>query len=190
LLSSRSLKMLALGLTVLVAGCDRQSDKAAQPQESQGPAAAPAQTGQVDRSHKGSELPDFLLKDPAGKELQLKSLKGQPLLINLWATWCAPCVAELPQLDALARRHAGKLKVLTVNQDNEKLDKVAPFLAERGGKALEPWLNPDNSLAFQFGADTFPVTILYDAEGREVWRIMGSHDWSDSAADGLVAEAR
>ena len=65
-------------------------------------------------------MPDFQLKDPAGKELNLASLKGKPLLINLWATWCAPCVAELPQLDKLAGDHPG-LKVLTVNQDMDKL---------------------------------------------------------------------
>jgi thiol-disulfide isomerase/thioredoxin len=63
-------------------------------------------------------LPDFLLTDPAGKELRLTDLKGKPLLINLWATWCAPCVAELPALDKLAGTLDGKVKVLSVNQDS------------------------------------------------------------------------
>ena len=194
LLSSRSLKLIALGCAVLLAGCDRQSGGEAQPQAS--PAAivsavvpAPANAGLVDRSHKGSALPDFTLKDLAGKELQLASLKGKPLLINLWATWCAPCVAELPQLDKLAAAHPG-LKVLTVNQDMDKLGSVAPFLKARGGGRLEPWLNPDNSLTFQFGADTLPATILYDSAGREVWRTVGGRDWNTADTAALLAEAQ
>lgn len=137
----------------------------------------------------GSQLPDFQLKDPAGGELNLASLKGKPALINLWATWCAPCVAELPQLDQLAAENPG-IKVLTVNQDMDKLDKVAAFLAEKGGAKLEPWINPDNSLTFQFGAATLPATVYYDASGREVWRIIGPRDWLDAEAKALIAEAR
>ena len=134
-------------------------------------------------------MPDFQLKDPAGKELNLASLKGKPVLINLWATWCAPCVAELPQLDAIAASHPG-LRVLTVNQDTAKLDSVAPFLKARGVTRLEPWLNPDNSLTFQFGAETLPATVLYDAAGHEVWRTVGGRDWASADTAALLAEAQ
>lgn len=185
MLLSRSLKFLALGCAMLVAGCDRESAQQAQPQV-QG--AAPAQAGAIDRSRKGSLLPDFQLKDPSGKELNLASLKGKPVLINLWATWCAPCVAELPQLNQLAAGNPA-IRVLAVNQDMDKLDRVAPFLAEKGGKALEPWLNPDNSLAFQFGAETLPATVFYDAEGREVWRVVGERNWLGEDTKALLAEA-
>lgn len=186
MLSSRSLKSVALGCAVLLAGCDRESGQKAQPAAS---TAAPVQAGQIDRSHKGSQLPDFQLKDPAGKELNLASLKVKPLLINLWATWCAPCVAELPQLDKLAASNPG-IKVLTVNQDMDKLDRVAPFLAQKGGTSLEPWLNPDMSLAFQYGFETYPATIYYDAAGREVWRIQGERDWTGEDTKSLLAEAK
>ena len=196
LLSSPSLKLVAPGCALfacalLLAGCDRQSGDKAQPPANAAQSVTPAApvAGKVDRSHKGSALPDFQLKDPAGKELNLASLKGKPLLINLWATWCAPCVAELPQLDQIAANHPG-LKVLTVNQDMDKLDKVAPFLKARGVTRLEPWLNPDNSLTFQFGADTLPVTILYDSAGHEVWRIVGGRDWTGADTAALLAEAR
>jgi thiol-disulfide isomerase/thioredoxin len=185
-LLSRSLTILALGCAILLGGCDRESGGQAQPQAS---SAAPLAAGAIDRSRKGSELPDFQLKDPAGKELNLASLKGKPVLINLWATWCAPCVAELPQLNQLAADNPG-IKVLTVNQDMDKLDKVAPFLAAKGGKNLEPWLNPDNSLAFQFEAGTLPATVYYDAEGREVWRVMGERTWTGEDTKALLAEAR
>lgn len=176
---------------MLLAGCDRQSADKAQPPAATNTAVTPAApvAGGVDRSHKGSALPDFQLKDPAGKELSLASLKGKPVLINLWATWCAPCVAELPQLDAIAASNPG-LKVLTVNQDTTKLEGVAPFLKARGVTRLEPWLNPDNSLTFQFGAETLPATVLYDAAGHEVWRIVGGRDWASADTAALLAEAR
>ena len=183
---SRSLKIVALGCALLLAGCDRQSGDKAQPQAS---SAAAAEVGKIDRSHKGSQVPDFQLKDPAGKELNFASLKGKPVLINLWATWCAPCVAELPQLNQLAIDNPA-IRVLTVNQDMDKLEKVPAFLTQKGGAKLEPWLNPDNSLTFQFGAETLPATVYYDASGSEVWRIVGPREWLDAETKALLAEAK
>ncbi len=145
--------------------------------------------GTFDRSHKGSQLPDFVLKDPAGKDLRLASLKGKPLLINLWATWCAPCVAELPALDQLAGQSAASLKVLTVNQDMGKPEAVAPFLKTRGVTKLEPWLDPEGELAMHYNVQTLPTTIYYDAQGREVWRLTGAHDWTSADTAKLLAEA-
>ena len=193
-MSSPALKFTILSCAVLLAGCDRQSGGDAQPAASAAAAAGagaagPLAAGAVDRSHKGSALPEAQLKDPAGKELNLASLKGKPLMINLWATWCTPCVAELPQLDAIAGAHP-ELKLLTVNQDMDKLDKVAPFLKAHGVTRLEPWLNPDNSLTFQFGAETLPATIFYDADGHEAWRIVGGRDWATPETAALLAEAR
>ncbi len=170
---------------LLAGGCDRQGNPPAQPQ-GETPGAKPA-TGVVDRSHRGSALPDFTLADPAGKTLRLASLAGKPLLVNLWATWCAPCVAELPTLQKLAQQ--GKLRVLTVSQDMGEPEKVASFLKERGGPALEPWLDPKNDLSFHYATGTLPTTIYYDAKGREVWRYVGEQDWAGTQAAELLAEA-
>jgi thiol-disulfide isomerase/thioredoxin len=187
LLSSRSFTIPALAFTLLVAGCDRQSSAPAQgePGAKSAPGAA-AKAGTVDRSHKGSLLPDFTLRDPAGRELQLKSLHGAPVLINLWATWCAPCVAELPALDRLAQR--GGVKVLTISQDMGQPDKVSSFLKQRGVTRLEAWLDPANDLAFHYGAQILPTSILYDANGREVWRVTGPLEWDGTEAARLLAE--
>ena len=145
--------------------------------------------GTIDRSHKGSQLPDFLLSDPAGKELRLQSLQGKPLLVNLWATWCAPCVAELPALDKLAGTLDGKVKVLSVNQDSGEPDKAGAFLKQRGVTRLEPWLDPKGDLAFHYEAPSLPTTVLYGSDGREVWRIIGPREWGDTETLGLIAEA-
>ena len=144
--------------------------------------------GVIDRSHRGSALPEFTLKDPAGKELQLSSLKGKPVLINLWATWCRPCITELPLLDKLAKNQANSLRVLAVSQDSQNLEKVAPFLSDRGFTSLEPWLDPQNDLSFHYGTGTLPTTIYYDAQGREVWRFVGERDWTDSESADMLAE--
>lgn len=190
---SRSLKIAVLGVAllgpVLLGGCDRQSSGNAQPEPSASASATVPHKGTIDRSHKGSALPDFTLADQQGKPLQLPALKGKPLLVNLWATWCAPCVAELPTLDKLAADRSGALRVLTVSQDMSGTEKVADFLKARGGTHLEPWLDPQNELAFHYEVSTLPTTILYDAQGREVWRYVGGQDWSGGEATALIAEA-
>jgi len=193
-MSSRSFKLVAsivaLGLVPLVGGCDRQSPETAQPD------AAPAElpksekvSGVIDRSHKGETMPEMTLKDGAGHSLSLASLKGTPVLVNLWATWCAPCVVELPTLDRLVDLREGKLRVLTVSQDMSGTEKIAQFLKERGGDNLEPWLDPQGDLGAKYQVQTLPTTILYDSEGKEVWRWVGGNIWTSAAALKLVAEA-
>jgi thiol-disulfide isomerase/thioredoxin len=186
---SRSLKLAVLGCAILAGGCDRQSGEKAQPQASASASAKPeGLSGVLDRSHKGSEMPDFTLTDQSGKSAKLASFKGKPLLVNLWATWCAPCVVELPMLDKLAANKAGALKVLTVSEDMAQTEKVAPFLASKGFTHLEPWLDPKNDLAFHYEASTLPTTIFYDAQGKEVWRYVGGHDWTSPETTRMLAE--
>ncbi|MEQ1543158.1 MAG: TlpA disulfide reductase family protein [Novosphingobium sp.] len=143
----------------------------------------------INRSHHGSEIPDFVLKDAAGREVSLAGLKGKPLLINLWATWCAPCVEELPALNRLAAKRAGTLKVLTVSQDMGQADKVAAFLKDRA-PLLEPWLDPENALTDHYDTTILPTTIYYDAQGREVWRYVGPRKWDNDLAAQMLAEAK
>lgn len=187
MLSSRSLKLIVLGLGLLSGGCDRQSGQNAQPAPSDSAAAAPVEAGALDRGHQGSVMPDFQLKDGAGKSLTLASLKGKPVLINLWATWCAPCVAELPQLDALAK---GGLRVVTISQDlDTSAPKVPGFLKQKGAPDLEPWLDTDNELSTQYGVQNLPTSILYDGARREVWRVSGPRDWASAETAKALAEA-
>lgn len=195
-LSSRALNSIVLGLGLgsmfLAAGCDRQSTEPAQPQASAqasgSAAAAPtlkvAPPEAFDRMYKGTPLPSVSFKDPTGKTLNLKDLKG-PVLVNLWATWCAPCVTELPQLDKLAQ---GGLRVVTVSQDLEGGAKVAEFLKGKGLAHLEPWLDPENQLMGTYGSGTLPTSAYYDASGREVWRLLGEHDWTSPITAKLLAE--
>ncbi len=177
MLSSRSLKAVILGLTVIIARCDRQSSEPAQPQAS--PAGKTGE-GTLDESHKGSEMPDFTFKDGSGKELRLASLKGKPVLINLWATWCGPCVAELPTLQQLGADRKDQLQVVVISQDMGKPEAVAQFLKDRGITQLGGWLDPDNQLADHYKVETLPTTVYYDAAGREQWRWVGGRDWGSA----------
>ena len=171
---------------VFMGGCDRQSGEEAQPQLSGSGGESPS--GVIDRSHAGEPLPEFTLSAREGRTRPLADFTGKPLLINLWATWCAPCVVELPMLNSLAAERADELKVLTVSQDSGQPAKVAAFLKERDLEALEPWLDPENDLSFSYGTGILPTTILYDARGREVWRLVGGHDWSSAESADMLAE--
>ena len=181
---TRSLKTAVLALTLIAGGCDRQSAQQAQPGADSG---AP---GVIDRSHHGSLLPDLGFKDPAGKELRLTTLKGQPLLINLWATWCAPCIAELPTLDRLAATSGHTLQVIAVSQDLGEPAKIGAFVKDHGLAKLAVWLDPDNALTNHYQAQSLPTTVLYDSAGREVWRATGPRDWAAADTAKLLAEAK
>lgn len=180
-LISRSLPLFAALL--MLGGCDSGPKPDAQPSSADlSGASAPAdgEAGKIDRSHAGQAMPQATFSDPAGAKLNLASLKGKPVLINLWATWCAPCVKELPTLDALA---AKGVNVVTVSQDTGEPAKVAAALHYAH---LHPWLDPDNTLGFYYNSGVLPTSVLYDAQGREVWRMVGGHDWSGETAGGLA----
>lgn len=181
-----------LAAALLVAGCDRQTPGEAQPQTG---TAAPAKggsgegfNGTLDIASRGAAMPDFSFADPSGKTLKLADLRGKPVLVNLWATWCGPCVTEMPMLDALAAKYDGRLRVLTVSQDMNAAEKVRAFYAERKFARLEPWLDPENNLGFHYNTGLLPTTVLYDGQGREVWRMIGAHDWSSARTDAMLAD--
>ncbi len=181
---------LVLSAAVL-AGCSKQEP--AQPQEqpsaSSVPAAPETLAGVVDRSHAGELMPAINVVDPVGKTLNTAALSGQPVLLNLWATWCAPCIKEMPMLDALAGEYQGRLRVITVSQDLQGKKLVPPFFAKEKFKHLQPWLDPDTKLSTKFGDGVLPTTVLYDSSGSEVARVVGGYDWSSPEARALVDEA-
>ncbi len=172
-----------------LAGCDRQ--KAREPQ-GEGPVQpgepGSVQTGRLDRSKAGTPAPDVIFQDPAGEAVTLADFRGRPLLVNLWATWCAPCIAEMPTLDALAARD-GKVQVLALAEDLSGKEKVDSFFAERRFERLKPYLDPELLVMTQLGISILPTTILYDAEGKEVWRMTGIVDWAGDRAARLIREA-
>jgi thiol-disulfide isomerase/thioredoxin len=150
---------------------------------------APVSDG-VDRSHKGESMPAMPFAQPGGAPATLTSFRGHPVLVNLWATWCAPCVKELPALDALAANSTGKMAVVAVSQDMNGDADVQPFWKSHGIKALTAYTDKANKLINAVGAAELPVTILYDSKGKEVWRVAGGKDWAGPEMAKLIAEAK
>lgn len=144
----------------------------------------------IDRSKAGTAAPDLPFIAPDGMKTSLKAFIGKPLLINLWATWCAPCVAEMPTLDKVAGTYADRgLQVLTISQDSRGATLVDPFFAKRDFAHLRPWLDPDNEFGFHYGTGQLPTSILYDRDGKEVARVVGAMDWEGKDAEALIGEA-
>ena len=173
----------------VMGGCDRQSDPALQPKAQESPTAkgGTEAAGTLDISNRGQSMPNVQFEDPAGAAVRLGDFRGKPLLVNLWATWCGPCVAEMPTLDALAVREGARLQVLVVSQDNAR-DKVDAWWANQRFKRLAPYLDPKSDLGFAFATGMVPTTVLYDKDGKEVWRVIGSMDWDGPRANTLMAE--
>ena len=134
-------------------------------------------------------MPAVNLSSEQGEILNMGALQGTPVLLNLWATWCAPCVEEMPALDELAAEYDGRLRVVAASQDRQGAQVVTPFFQREGLSTLEPWLDPENLLMEGLEVDALPVTILYDSVGREVWRMVGPYDWASEDAFALIAES-
>lgn len=190
-----SLLILGLLLAGSVAGCDRE--KAGGGQAAQGEANVSAGQAKgvgafeymIDRSHEGEAAPTARFTGPDDAPVTLADFRGRPLLVNLWATWCAPCVAEMPTLDALAAARGNDMQVIAVAQDLQGAEVVDPWFQKAGLKALQPYLDPDNGL-LDAANSALPTSIYYDAEGREIWRVVGAIDWQGDEARALLEEAR
>jgi thiol-disulfide isomerase/thioredoxin len=133
-------------------------------------------------------MPVVTFEGPKGEPVQLADFKGRPLLVNLWATWCGPCVAEMPTLDALSGREAARLQVIVISQDNSR-EKVTAWWAKQSFKRLAPYLDAKSDLGFAFASGMVPTTVLYDKDGKEVWRVLGGMNWDGPRANTLLAGA-
>jgi thiol-disulfide isomerase/thioredoxin len=187
------MRVLAIAAALIIlGGC---SKPVSQQQPGRAETSATADAGPVkglDRSHKGSAPPaTATFKNPDGGDISLAAFKGTPVLVNLWASWCIPCVKELPTLDALARSHRadGRLGVVAVSQDSGPHASVVAFLAKHKIADLAAYQDAEMHLSFGLDAPVLPTSVLYDAQGREVWRYVGDFDWTSAEAGKLLAEA-
>lgn len=176
---------IAVALAALLAISASACQRKAPDNES---AQAPQEPGKgVDRSHSGQPMPQSKLFNADEDEATLADAKGKPLLVNLWASWCAPCVKELPTLDSLSRR-PGAPKIIAVSEDIGERPSVEAFLQSHGITDLEVWRDPKMSLSGALGVEVMPTTIYYDASGREIWRYTGDTDWTGDEAAKLLSE--
>jgi thiol-disulfide isomerase/thioredoxin len=133
----------------------------------------------------GKATPEFALTDLDGKTWTLAGLQGKPVLLNFWASWCAPCRAEMPSLELLATRHerAG-LIVLAVNYQ-EALPAIRRFL-EVQPVSLPILLDRDGAASAAWTPRVFPTTVLIDRSGAPRTQVLGDLDWLGADARSLI----
>ncbi|HLJ71091.1 MAG TPA: TlpA disulfide reductase family protein [Roseiarcus sp.] len=135
---------------------------------------------------------DVSFKDPDGKKLTLADFRGRTVLLNLWATWCAPCRSEMPALDRLEAKFGGPdFQVVAVNIDTTRLDKPKAFFADNGVKNLSLYADPtaDSFEALKVAGKALglPTTLLIDKEGCEVGVMAGPAAWDSKDAEAAVS---
>jgi len=180
--------LLICAAVLAVAACHKPAHEPQQPATKPVAAEAGAPIKGVDRSHKGQPFPKVSFLDEEDQPMSFGPLLGLPTLVNLWATWCAPCVKELPTLDRLFKSKSAGVYVATINQDMAPRASVEAFLSQH--KLDVPiYRDPKMAVSGALGAEVLPTSILYDAEGREVWRYVGDLDWTSPQAAKLLSEA-
>jgi thiol-disulfide isomerase/thioredoxin len=134
-------------------------------------------------------LPPLRFLDGEGRPADLAQLRGKVVLLNIWATWCAPCVREMPSLDRLqALLGAEGLHVLALSIDKgaPALPAVQAFYASHGLRHLRVYNDPEGDAGFDLGVPGVPVTLLLDRQGRELGRVTGAAEWDSEEAVALV----
>jgi thiol-disulfide isomerase/thioredoxin len=128
---------------------------------------------------------------PDGSKTSLADFHGRAVLLNLWATWCVPCRAEMPALDRLQAQMGGKgFEVVAVNVDTARLERRAAFLDSIGVKALERYADPSGDAFETLRKDGkalgLPVSLLIDKDGCEVGSVAGAVKWDSADAEALI----
>ncbi len=123
---------------------------------------------------------NVIFLDKKDQKIKINEFKGKLLLLNFWATWCAPCKEEMPSLDKLqANPELDKIKIFAINIGKENSDKANKFFLDLNIKNIQPYFDPPTTLAKTFSLRGVPTSILINKEGQEFARVMGSIDFED-----------
>jgi thiol-disulfide isomerase/thioredoxin len=172
------------------------------PARAPGPASGPDAPQPVTRALAVGPLTAFVLKpqrpavadlafaDAAGKPLKLSDWRGRVALVNLWATWCAPCRKEMPALAGLQSKLGGPdFEVVAISVDRKGAAASGAFLDEAGATALKLYVDPSSKALGGLQAIGLPASVLVDREGREIGRLLGPTDWNSPEAEQLIRSA-
>ncbi len=126
--------------------------------------------------------PEIAFADGSGAQRSLADFRGRLVLVNLWATWCEPCIREMPSLDRLQAALPDKdLAIVLISQDRGGDKVVAPFF-EKLGLKLKTYLDPKSSVGHAFEVHGLPTSILVDRDGSELGRVEGAMNWDAAPA--------
>ena len=136
------------------------------------------------------EVPDIRFNNEKNEGASLSQWRGRVVLVNLWATWCAPCRKEMPALAALQKQLGGKdFEVVAISIDRKGADASAAFLIENNAATLALYTDPSAAILDALQAVGMPASVLVDRQGREIGRLLGPADWSGTDALKLIKAA-
>lgn len=143
----------------------------------------------ADVSEEDRPAPPWAVTLPDGRTLASDDLKGKVVLVNFWATWCAPCREEMPSLDALQTALGGEdFQVVPIATGRNAPAQIDKFFAETEVRNLPVLLDPKQQLAREMGVVGLPVSVLIDRDGHEVARLLGDADWASDAAQAVIRQ--
>jgi thiol-disulfide isomerase/thioredoxin len=132
-------------------------------------------------------MPNLVFFEGSGKERSLSDWRGKVVLINLWASWCAPCRKEMPSLAQLQRRFGSKdFEVVAISLDRGGGKVAQKFLEETQSRLLRLYMDPSGRALETIAALGLPASVLIDREGREIGRLLGPADWTSPEAYRLI----
>jgi thiol-disulfide isomerase/thioredoxin len=135
-------------------------------------------------------LPDPGFTDGEDKPLAIGDFKGKVVLLNFWATWCVPCVKEMPSLDKLqGAMGKDKFVVVPLSLDGPSRPKVAPFYKDKGLANLGIYFDRGKKVQQALDVSVLPTSVLIDAQGREIGRLQGEADWDKPEAIAMMKAA-
>ncbi|MEZ5675248.1 Thiol-disulfide isomerase or thioredoxin [Thalassovita litoralis] len=133
-------------------------------------------------------VPDIAFVSADGTDMTLADYKGKLVLVNFWATWCAPCRKEMPALSALQAEFGGDdFEVVTIATGRNPPPAMAKFFDQIGVTNLPLHRDPKSALARQMAVLGLPVSVILNADGQEIGRLMGDADWHSDSARALIA---
>jgi thiol-disulfide isomerase/thioredoxin len=150
-----------------------------------GSSAAESDTDARDRTKLGEFIPApnpapapaITLSDLSGGTVDLSDFRGKLVVVNLWATWCAPCLQEMPSLERLQSRLGDRIAILAVSEDRGGNKAVEPFIGKLGLKSVKPYLDPKSTVGHAFEVEGLPTSLLIDRDGKVIGKVEGAAEW-------------
>lgn len=133
----------------------------------------------IEKADNGYQASDFHIKDMNGKVYRLSDFRGKIVLINFWATWCPPCVREMPQFDILARKMAGKKFVFLAINVMDKPNKINDYLSDKNF-FFPILMDQEGTVQTEYSVDGFPTSYIIDKKGFFLSRIVGARGWGSN----------
>jgi thiol-disulfide isomerase/thioredoxin len=173
--------ILAVVLVILLAA-PRVSPAA----ESESDMPERAKLGEFVPSSQPFPAPAISLVDSTGQTTELSGLRGKLVIVNLWATWCEPCLREMPSLERLQSRLGERIAVLAVSEDRGGNKAVEPFIAKLELKSVKIYVDPKSEVGHAFAVRGLPTSFLIDRDGNVLGRVEGAAEWDSPKILGVL----